>query len=361
MKLGVFVPNLLSWSGDELVIGGLERYIWALIDLVQDLGWEVEVHQNGDSDWQREVKGVTVFGHGVARFSFEAVVEKVNSSCERVLYGSILQQPMYYKKDAIIISHGVWWDGKGCNPEAREKNIELCKEVLKQVKLIISCDYNFLNVMRAVLPELADKIRVIPNFVELQEFTPKLETKTEDKIRILYPRRIDNCRGTDIFIKLANHLLGKKDNVEILMAIDRNHPQYNQSLKPFLAQERVKEFNLKFEEMPTIYQQADIVIIPSRYSEGTSFSCLEAMASGKAVIATNVGGLTNLIVDGYNGILVPPRLEMIKKATEFLINNRDVRKKLGKKARQTAKAFSKEKWRKKWGQYLQAIYLRDGD
>lgn len=47
MKLTLFVPNLLSWSGKELVIGGLERYAWVLIELIQNLGWEVEVHQNG--------------------------------------------------------------------------------------------------------------------------------------------------------------------------------------------------------------------------------------------------------------------------------------------------------------------------
>ncbi|MCK8817062.1 glycosyltransferase family 4 protein [Natroniella sulfidigena] len=358
MKLGFFVPNLLSWSGDELVIGGLERYAWALIDLINDLGWEVEVHQNGNSNWEREVNGVKVIGHGVAQFSPEAVVEEANSCCDKILYGSILQSPMYYKQNSIVISHGVWWDSNNFKQQRKEKMIKLCGNVLNEVDLVISCDYNFLNVMRSIWPGTTDKIRVIPNFVDLEEFKPSKNPTTDSKIRILYPRRLDNCRGTDIFIELANQLISTVDNIEILMAIDRNNPDKNKEIKSFLAQDQVKNFNLQFSEMPAIYQQADIVIIPSKYSEGTSFSCLEAMASGKAIIATDVGGLTNLIIDGYNGILVPPRLKTINKAVNLLINNQEMRQVLGQRARETAKAFTIDRWRQYWAEYLKAIYLK---
>ena len=46
-----------------------------------------------------------------------------------------------------------------------------------------------------------------------------------------------------------------------------------------------------YEKMPAIYQGADICVIPSIGSEATSLACLEALASGCAVVATNVGGL----------------------------------------------------------------------
>ncbi|MDI3547620.1 MAG: hypothetical protein PWR10_1272 [Halanaerobiales bacterium] len=357
MKIGFFVPNLLSWSGDQIVIGGLERYAWALIELMKDIGWEVEVHQNANYDWQQEVNGVTILGHGVARFSLEASVEQVNSLCDRVLYGSILQKPMYYKENSIVISHGVWWDGKEVSSEQRAKIVKNCGDALKQTSLMISCDYNFLNVMRTVFPDLTDKIRVIPNFVDTEEFKPAPKKKSKQTLKILYPRRLDYCRGTDLFIQLANNLLGKENKVEFLMAIDHNRPQYNQELEPFLRQDRVKGFNLQFEEMQNIYRQADIVVIPSRYSEGTSFSCLEAMASGNAIIATDVGGLTNLIINGYNGILVPPRVKAIETAVNFLIHDSQSRQRLGKNARKTAMAFTLDRWRKQWAGYLKAVYL----
>lgn len=133
------------------------------------------------------------------------------------MYASLLQAPTYYKSNSIIISHGVWWDGDRYDLESREKQIKLCAQALKQVDLVISCDYSFQNIMRAFLPELAVKIRVIPNFVDLEKFYPP-DPQPKNKISILYPRRIDYCRGTDLFIEIANNLLRQNESIEILMA-----------------------------------------------------------------------------------------------------------------------------------------------
>lgn len=88
-----------------------------------------------------------------------------------------------------------------------------------------------------------------------------------------------------------------------------------------------------FDEMKLIYADADIAVIPTVYSEGTSLSCLEAMSSGLPVVATNVGGLNDLILDGYNGRLVPPSAERITAALAELIEDRELRKALGIRAR----------------------------
>ena len=53
------------------------------------------------------------------------------------------------------------------------------------------------------------------------------------------------------------------------------------------------------DEMNKAYQNADITLIPSLYSEGTSLSCIEAMACGNAVIATRIGGLSDLIINDF--------------------------------------------------------------
>jgi glycosyltransferase involved in cell wall biosynthesis len=58
-------------------------------------------------------------------------------------------------------------------------------------------------------------------------------------------------------------------------------------------------------EMPEIYRAADICLLPS-LMEATSIAGLEAMASGKALIGTRVGGIPALIKDGVTGLLVPP-------------------------------------------------------
>ena len=49
--------------------------------------------------------------------------------------------------------------------------------------------------------------------------------------------------------------------------------------------------------MNEIYNIADIVVIPTTINEGTSLACIESMATARAIIATNVGGLSEVYAD----------------------------------------------------------------
>ena len=80
------------------------------------------------------------------------------------------------------------------------------------------------------------------------------------------------------------------------------------------------------------------------------------MASGCAVIASNVGGMSNIIIDGYNGLLINPVQTELVEALEKLIKDASLRKYLSEKAYETVKSgFSYEKWRNKW---LKLIEMR---
>lgn len=356
MQLSFIMPNLLTWDGDRPVVGGLERMAWALIDTARRAGYAVDVHQNGSSDWVQTVDGVTIRGHGLARLNLLAALESMHHETTTCLYLSIMQEPIAYKPHSLVVSHGVWWEDPSQDVRGQ---FEACRMALNQADEVVSVDYNFLNVIRAVYPSLSKKITVIPNFVDTDLFKPPAMPR-EDPPVVLFPRRIDPARGIDLFLDSVAKLVDKYPEVRFIMSIDRNNQPFNARLDTQLQRlpfrDRLEVISTPFHQMPALYQAADIVVIPSTYSEGTSLSCLEALASGCAVVATDVGGLTNLILPRYNGLLVPPQSDTVSQALEELLENRAFRLALSSHARESSLAFGLLRWQKAWTAALMRVY-----
>lgn len=98
-----------------------------------------------------------------------------------------------------------------------------------------------------------------------------------------------------------------------------------------------------------VHSNFDIAVVPSIASEGTSLSLIEAMASGCAVISTDIGGLTNIIIDGHNGLIVKPNGDELYLALERLVCCNNLRKRLSQCGYQTVKdSFSINNWSQKW-------------
>jgi len=82
-------------------------------------------------------------------------------------------------------------------------------------------------------------------------------------------------------------------------------------------------------DIPEILFSIDIFVLPS-LREGLPLAILEAMACGKPVIATNVGGIPEIVVDGVSGILVSPKdPEALFRAMDELLNDRAKLTKMG--------------------------------
>ena len=81
------------------------------------------------------------------------------------------------------------------------------------------------------------------------------------------------------------------------------------------------------------YAMSDIVVVPS-LQEAFGLVVAEAMASGKPVIGSNVGGIPDQIIDGYNGFLVQPRKpKEIAEKILWLINNPEEARRMGMNGR----------------------------
>jgi len=99
------------------------------------------------------------------------------------------------------------------------------------------------------------------------------------------------------------------------------------------------------EKTPGYINASEIFILPTLRQEGMPFSLLEAMACGKPVIASKIGGIPSVIDDGVNGLLIPPgNISKLIEKTTFLLNNKDFTDKLADNARKKViQNFSHEK------------------
>ena len=91
------------------------------------------------------------------------------------------------------------------------------------------------------------------------------------------------------------------------------------------------------DELQRLYARAAVVACPSR-REGFGVSCLEAMAHGRPVVATDVGGLRDLVVHRETGLVVPARDPgALRDALVQLLADRELRRRLGTAARERAR------------------------
>ena len=126
--------------------------------------------------------------------------------------------------------------------------------------------------------------------------------------------------------------------------------------KTFHHCDQVKFIKYQSNESFDIHKDKDIAVIPTIGSEGTSLSLLEAMASRCAVICTNVGGMTNIVIDGYNGVIIGPTSDELYYALKQMILNPEQKSILADKAYDSvANGFSLIKWKEKWNKIINNV------
>jgi glycosyltransferase involved in cell wall biosynthesis len=216
------------------------------------------------------------------------------------------------------------------------------QHALKPFQGIIAPSTELLYVSRQ-LGVSEDRSVFIPNAVDSNRFSPDVARGSvrarynipAGHILILCPRRLVPKNGVEFLIESLHLVRQRLDRISVLIVGEGPERQKLEA--------RVCEFGLQNsiifggnqsnDELPSFYADADIVAIPS-LMEATSIAGLEAMASARAVVATRVGGLPEIIDDAVTGLLVPPRdPEALSVAITRLIEQPELREQLGLAAR----------------------------
>jgi len=205
----------------------------------------------------------------------------------------------------------------------------------------------------AAVPSLASKVHVVHNGVDTKLFNP-----TRDGTRI---RREFGVETSQILVGMVGRVSPWKGQEYLLQSaaiVARRYPQVKFAFVggafPGLEfridqlRERARLLGLDSRviistwrsDMPDVWAAYDIAVLPSLEPEPFGRSVLEAMATGKPVVATAHGGPLELVRDGVTGLLVPPGdVEAMADAICRLVRNKDMRLAMGLAGRKRVQRF----------------------
>jgi glycosyltransferase involved in cell wall biosynthesis len=193
----------------------------------------------------------------------------------------------------------------GTDVELAKRAPVFARAVLRRARVVVA--------VSTALAEAAQRlgartVRVIPNGVDIPD-----DIGTDaDPATILYAGR-----------------LSKEKGVLELVAAARDLPLVVVGDGPLRSRVPAARGFVPRNELDALYRSSAVVACPSR-REGFGVACLEAMAYAKPVVATRVGGLQDLVVEGETGLFVPPRdPTALRAALQRLLADADERRRLG--------------------------------
>ena len=150
--------------------------------------------------------------------------------------------------------------------------------------------------------DTGDRAQVMNTAVDINLFYPK-NNGFSDKPVLLFAGRLYAIKGVKTFLDAIEIVLKKGYSVKTLL-VGRGNTEY--VTKRLTSMMSTSDFSMnglvKYSDMPGIFNQSDVLIVPSIY-ENCPITILEAMSSGKIVVASNISGIQEIITDGYNGFL----------------------------------------------------------
>ena len=344
--------------------GGIETFVHNLTNKLNETGMQTDImtfnmHSRWNPVWKEEMNktdGFTVFRIAalnmfaktgkdpIGHFFWINAFPKPNFICKLNSYDIIhfhdegdLSFPLFSyisRRIKIFQCHGM---------ESRfdfYKKNPVSKHVFtKSAQLFIAPSKSSKNLlMRLGLRE--SKIRIIPNGVDVVSFSPGHE-KIENLV--LYVGRIDEGKGLHILLKSLSFL---KSSIHLIIIgpASKSPKSYNyeycQKIMKLISEENGRMRHkvtylgpMSQEDLVPWYQKASIFVCPS-FMETFGIVNIEALSCETPVIASNVGGIPDVVNDHRNGILIPAGdARKLGDAIQFLLENEMVRKKYGRTGR----------------------------
>lgn len=210
---------------------------------------------------------------------------------------------------------------------------------------IVTVSRDLKHKLISLSPGAAEKIEVIPMGINVASSGERITTGSKlDSLlptTVLFIGRLTEIKGLDVLLKAMEGLEG----LRLIVAGDgETGYEYEQMARSLPLNARFIG-RVGAPEREQLLSVCDLVVIPSRVladsrTEGTPVVCLEAMAAGRVVIGSRVGGLAEVITDGENGLLFEQNdHQMLKSKLMLALSDDRLRQKISENAQDAAAAY----------------------
>ncbi len=217
---------------------------------------------------------------------------------------------------------------------------------LRRLKLVVANSQFTANAIVQNYPNTASKVRLCYKSVDVERYrgvSRNREAATLDPARqvVLFVGSNMHRKGVPDLIKAAPGVIREHPEAQfVIVGKDKAVPQLEALCADFKVNKNFEFAGWRSQaDLLGHYQQATIFVMPS-LTEALGVTFLEAMAAGVPVIGTNVGGIPEIIQNGFNGLLVPIESpSAITEAINRLLADDQLRESLAENARATLNKF----------------------
>ena len=189
---------------------------------------------------------------------------------------------------------------------------------------------------------------IIPNGVDLTHFrpdVPPIQEFCDGKLNIVFMGRLEFRKGINYLLKAFYEVKSQMPNTRLIICGPgtRLRKRYETWVKDVRLKDVVFTGMVSYDQQPSYYRCADIFCAPATSHESFGLILLEAMATGRPVVATNIEGFAAVVTNGEEGILVPPMtVRPLVEALLKLLNDKQLRLQMGQKGLVTAQKYAWE-------------------
>ena len=201
-----------------------------------------------------------------------------------------------------------------------------------------SDDLDFFTAHKFIVPQQGKVIR--GSGIDTKKY--RLTQEPEDLLKVVLVSRLLWDKGVGEFVEAAKIIAEKKIKASFIL-VGEPDPGNASSISRQLLNDWTKKKLVEWKgwqhDMPRVYMSSNIVCLPS-YREGLPKTLIEAAASGRPIVTTDVPGCREVVIDGVNGFLVPIMdVDSLVIALERLINDPGLRRRMGRAGREVAEKF----------------------